>query len=180
MAEYISKLQELLEKGEFVVCSEMGPPIGADPDFIRKKAKHLKGYVDAVNVTDNQTAIVRMSSIAASKIAADEGLEMIIQATGRDRNRIGLQSDLLGASALGLRNVLCLTGDHQCFGNDEGAKNVFDLDSVSLIKAVRGMVDEGELLNGKEMKSPPKLYIGGAHNPFADPFELHMMKLEKK
>ncbi|MGM0420119.1 MAG: methylenetetrahydrofolate reductase [Bacillota bacterium] len=180
MADYISKLQELLERGEFVVCSEMGPPIGADPDFIKKKADYLRGYVDGVNITDNQTAIVRMSSIGAAKIAADEGLEMIIQATGRDRNRIGLQSDLLGASALGLRNVLCLTGDHQCFGQDEGAKNVFDLDSVSMIKTVRDMVDKGVLLNGKEMEVPPKFFIGGAANPFADPFDLHMMKLEKK
>ncbi len=180
MADYISKLQKLLEEGEFVVCSEMGPPIGADPDFIREKADFLRGYVDAVNITDNQTAIVRMSSIAAAKIAADEGLEMIIQATGRDRNRIGIQSDLLGASALGLRNVLCLTGDHQCFGMDEGAKNVFDLDSVSMLRAARRMVDDGVLLNGKDMDVPPKLFLGGAANPFADPFELHMMKVEKK
>ncbi len=181
MAEYISKLEELLEKGEFVVCSEMGPPVGADPDFIREKCEDLKGYVDAVNITDNQTAIIRMSSIAAARIAMEEGLEMIIQVTGRDRNRLGIQSDLLGASALGLRNVLCLTGDHQCFGNDEGAKNVFDLDSVSIIKSCELMVEKGKLLNGEELKSTkPKLFYGGAHNPFADPFELHMKKMEKK
>jgi len=169
MAEYISKLQQLLEEGEFVVCSEMGPPIGADPDFIRKKADFLKGYVDAVNITDNQTAIVRMSSIAAAKIAADEGLEMIIQATGRDRNRIGIQSDLLGASALGLRNVLCLTGDHQCFGMDEGAKNVFDLDSVSMLSAARSMVDDGILLNGKEMDFPLNYSWAGQPTPLQIP-----------
>ncbi len=181
MAEYTSKLEQLLEEGEFVVCSEMGPPIGADPEFIREKCDDLKGYVDAVNITDNQTAIIRMSSIAAAKIAMEEGLEMIIQVTGRDRNRIGIQSDLLGASALGLRNVLCLTGDHQCFGNDEDAKNVFDLDSVSIIKACQQMTEEGKLINGNELKTePPELYYGGAHNPFADPFEMHMMKLEKK
>ena len=181
MAEYISKLEQLLEEGEFVVCSEMGPPIGADPEFIRKKCDDVKGYVDAVNITDNQTAIIRMSSIAAAKIAMEEGLEMIIQITGRDRNRIGIQSDLLGASALGLSNVLCLTGDHQCFGNDEDAKNVFDLDSVSIIKACQQMTEEGRLINGNELKTePPRLYYGGAHNPCADPFEMHMMKLEKK
>ncbi|SDL19954.1 methylenetetrahydrofolate reductase [Halarsenatibacter silvermanii] len=180
MPEYISNLHKLLEEDHFVVCSEMGPPIGADPDFIREKCEDLHGYVDAVNVTDNQTAIVRMSSIAASKIAHEEGLEMIIQATTRDRNRIGLQSDLLGASALGLRNVLCLTGDHQSFGKDEGSKNVFDMDSVSLIKAARDMVDDEELVSGDELRTPPKLYIGGAHNPFAEPYEMHMLKLKKK
>jgi len=180
MAEYISKLHKLLEEDHFVVCSEMGPPIGADPEFIRDKCEDLKGYVDAVNVTDNQTAIVRMSSISASKIAMEEGLEMIIQATGRDRNRIGIQSDLLGASALGLRNVLCLTGDHQSFGKDEGSKNVFDMDSVSIISAAHDMVHEGELVSGDELRTPPKLYLGGAHNPFAEPFEMHMLKLRKK
>jgi methylenetetrahydrofolate reductase (NADPH) len=180
MAEMYSGLQKKLEAGYFVVCSEMGPPIGADPDFIRKKAMMLKGYVDGVNLTDNQTAIVRMSSIAAAKIAADEGLEMIIQATCRDRNRIGLQSDILGASALGLRNVLCLTGDHQSFGMDKGSKNVFDLDSVQLIKTVHDMVYQGVLLNGKEMKTPPKMFIGAAANPFADPFEMQMIKMVKK
>src|SRR6056297_2683725 len=143
MAEYISNLEKKLEAGHFVVCSELGPPIGADPEFIKEKAENLKGYVDGVNVTDNQTAIVRMSSIAASKIAADEGLEMIIQVTGRDRNRIGIQSDILGASSLGLRNILCLTGDHQIFGMDKDAKNVFDIGSVQLIQITHDMVHEG-------------------------------------
>lgn len=179
MAEQ-SNLEKKLKAGHFVVCSEMGPPIGADPDFIRDKAANLKGYVDGVNVTDNQTAIVRMSSIAAAKIASEEGLEMIIQVTARDRNRIGLQSDILGASALGLRNVLCLTGDHQVFGMDEGAKNVFDLGSVQLIKVVNDMVHEGVLLNGKEMDTPPYMFIGGAANPYAEPFAMQMIKMEKK
>jgi len=175
-----SKVKNMLDAGHFVVCSEMGPPIGADPDFIRKKANYLKGYVDGVNVTDNQTAIVRMSSIAAAKIAMEEGLEMIIQVTARDRNRIGLQSDILGASSLGLRNVLLLTGDHQSFGKDPGSKNVFELGSVQLIKAVSDMVNDGILLNGKEMDVPPKMFIGGAANPFADPFEMQMIKMQKK
>ncbi len=180
MPEIKSLLKKRLEAGQFVVCSELGPPIGADPEFIREKARRLKGYVDATNVTDNQTAIVRMSSIAAARIAADEGLEMIIQVTARDRNRIGIQSDILGASSLGLRNVLCLTGDHQVFGMDKGAKNVFDLDSVQLIKTVHDMVHEGVLLNGKEMEVPPQMFIGGAANPFADPFEMQMLKMIKK
>jgi len=180
MAKKYSKVKNMLDAGHFVVCSEMGPPIGADPDFIRKKANYLKGYVDGVNVTDNQTAIVRMSSIAAAKIAMEEGLEMIIQITGRDRNRIGLQSDILGASALGLRNVLLLTGDHQTFGKDPGAKNVFEMGSVQLIKAVNDMVEDGILINGDEMKVPPKMFIGAAANPFADPFEMQMIKMQKK
>lgn len=180
MIEYASPLHEKLAKGKFVVCSEMGPPIGANVDFIKKKTKMLKGLVDACNVTDNQTAIVRMSSIAASMIAQQEGLEMIIQVTCRDRNRIGLQSDILGASALGLRNVLCLTGDHQCFGMDRGSKNVFDLDSVQLIRVCHDMANNGVLLNGKEMKVPPVLFIGAAANPFGDPFEMQMIKVEKK
>jgi len=180
MAKNYSKVKTMLDAGHFVVCSEMGPPIGADPEFIREKANYLKGYVDGVNVTDNQTAIVRMSSIAAAKIAMEEGLEMIIQVTARDRNRIGLQSDILGASALGLRNVLLLTGDHQSFGRDPGAKNVFELGSTQLIKAVKDMVDNGVLLNGDEMDVPPKMFIGGAANPFADPFEMQMIKMQKK
>jgi methylenetetrahydrofolate reductase (NADPH) len=180
MTKSYSKVKNMLDAGHFVVCSELGPPIGADPDFIRNKAKNLKGYVDGVNVTDNQTAIVRMSSIAAAKIAMEEGLEMIIQVTARDRNRIGLQSDILGASALGLRNVLLLTGDHQSFGKDPGSKNVFELGSVQLIKAVNDMVHEGVLLNGDQMDTAPKMFLGGAANPFADPFEMQMIKMQKK
>jgi len=180
MTKSYSKVKNMLDAGHFVVCSELGPPIGSDPDFIRNKAKNLKGYVDGVNVTDNQTAIVRMSSIAAAKIAMEQGLEMIIQVTARDRNRIGLQSDILGASALGLRNVLLLTGDHQTFGKDPGSKNVFELGSVQLIKAVNDMVHEGVLINGDQMDTPPKMFLGGAANPFADPFEMQMIKMQKK
>ncbi len=180
MAEPMSLLEKKLQAGHFVVCSELGPPIGANVEFVKKKARKLVGYVDGVNVTDNQTAIVRMSSIVAAHFAREEGLEMIIQATTRDRNRIGLQSDILGASSLGLNNVLCLTGDHQSFGMDPGSKNVFDLDSVQLIRAVHDMVNEGVLLNGKTMKVPPRMFIGAAANPFGDPFALQMLKVEKK
>jgi 5,10-methylenetetrahydrofolate reductase len=174
-----SNLQRILEAGHFAVCSEMGPPMSADADFIRKKAESIRGYVDAVNITDNQTAVVRMSSIAAALIAKEQGLDPVIQVTCRDRNRIGIQSDILGASGLGLKNVLCLTGDHQTFGSDPGAKNVFDLDSVQLIKCVTDMMD-GKFLCGKPIKYPPTMFVGGAYNPFADPQEMHMIKLLKK
>ena len=179
MTQYKSRLEKILDAGHFAVCSEMGPPMSASADFIRKKAQVLKGYVDAVNITDNQTAVVRMSSIAAAVIAREEGLEPVIQITCRDRNRIGIQSDILGASALGIRNVLCLTGDHQTFGSDPGSKNVFDIDSVQLIKCVNDMVN-GKFMSGKEIKVPPVMFIGGAYNPFGDPQEMHMIKLLKK
>src|SRR3990172_3389772 len=137
-----SRLERLLRAGHFAVTAELGPPQNADGETIRKKAQLLRGNADAVNITDNQTAIVRMSSIGAGTIVVQEGLEPIIQMTCRDRNRLAMQSDLLGAYALGMRNVLCLTGDHQSFGNHPTAKNVHDLDSVQLIQMVVEMRDK--------------------------------------
>lgn len=137
-----SNLEKILQAGHFAVTGELGPPQNADKEVIREKAKLLIGYCDAVNITDNQTAIVRMSSIAAGQLVIQAGLEPIIQMTCRDRNRLAIQSDLLGAYALGMRNLLCLTGDHQSFGNHPTAKNVFDLDSIQLIQVVKGMRDD--------------------------------------
>jgi len=176
-----SNLEKILRAGHFAVTGELGPPKSADPEVIKRKAQILKGYVDAANITDNQTAIVRMSSIASAAILVQEGLEPVMQMTCRDRNRLAIQSDLLGASALGIKNVLCLTGDHQSFGNHPGAKNVFDLDSLQLIQMVKGLRDErkfqcGEPLEGKE----PRFFIGAAENPFADPFEWRPYRLGKK
>src|SRR5574341_2394950 len=131
-----SNLERVLRSGNFAVTAELGPPQSADPEVIRSKAKLLKGNCDAVNITDNQTAIVRMSSIGAGAILVQEGLEPVIQMTCRDRNRLAIQSDLLGAYALGMRNLLCLSGDHQSFGNHPGAKNVFDMDSIQLVQMV--------------------------------------------
>src|SRR5574341_1733158 len=131
-----SNLERVLRAGHFAVTGELGPPQSADGEVIRKKAAQLRGYVDAVNLTDNQTAIVRMSSIGAGAILVQEGLEPVIQMTCRDRNRLAIQSDLLGAYALGMRNLLCLSGDHQSFGNHPGAKNVFDMDSIQLVQMV--------------------------------------------
>lgn len=176
----ISNLENLLERGEFVITSECGPPKGGDRSVIEHKANLLKGNVDAVNVTDNQTSIVRMSSLASCLILKEMGIEPILQMTTRDRNRIAIQSDLLGAYALGIRNVLCLTGDHQRCGDHPQSKNVFDLDSIQLIQAIRRMRDEGCLLNGERIKEPPRFFIGGVINPFADPFEFQVVRLAKK
>lgn len=181
MAEEKSKLQSLFEQGEFAVTCEIGPPKNAQGDGIRKHTEHLKPFVDAVNLTDNQTAIVRLSSIGAGVHVLAAGGEPIIQMTTRDRNRIALQSDLLGAYSLGVRNVLCLSGDHQTFGNHQGAKNVYDLDSIQLIKTVKDMRDAKVFQSGEAIKQgEPRFFIGAVANPFADPFEFRVLRLEKK
>ena len=176
----ISRLQEILAKGEFAVTAECGPPRGTNPEVIRKKGKVLNGYVDAVNVTDNQTAIVRMSSIAACAHLLKMGLEPVMQMVVRDRNRIALQSDIMGAYSLGIRNILCLSGDHQSFGSQPDALNVFDIDSMNLIRTVQIMRDEGKDMSGFDLNDPPAMFIGAAANPFADPFEYRVIRLAKK
>ncbi|RLB01070.1 MAG: methylenetetrahydrofolate reductase [Deltaproteobacteria bacterium] len=175
-----SRLERVLTAGHFAVTSECGPPRGADPEAIRRKGELLRGVVDAVNVTDCQTAVVRMSSLSSCLLLKEMGFEPILQMVTRDRNRIAIQSDILGAAALGINNILCLTGDHQRAGDHPQAKNVFDLDSVQLIAAVKAMRDEGRFLNGEELTVPPKLFIGAAANPFADPFEIRVLRLAKK
>ncbi len=172
-------LKEKIESGRFIVCGEIGPPKSCDGNVIREKSKYFKGVVDAVNITDNQTAIVRLSSIASAKILLEEGLEPIMQMTCRDRNRIALQSDLLGAAALGIHNLLCLTGDYQKFGDQPEAKGVFDLDSIQLIATVAKM-NSGFLLSEQEMKKAPDFFVGAAANPFAEPFEMRLIRLHKK
>jgi methylenetetrahydrofolate reductase (NADPH) len=176
----ISKLQEILAKGEFAVTAECGPPRGTNPEVIRKKGEVLNGYVDAVNVTDNQTAIVRMSSIAACAHLLQMGLEPVMQMVVRDRNRIALQSDIMGAYSLGIKNILCLSGDHQSFGSQPDALNVFDIDSMNLIRTVQTMRDEGKDMSGFDLNEPPAMFIGAAANPFADPFEYRVIRLAKK
>lgn len=175
-----SNIEKLLERGEFVVTGECGPPQSADGGVVRKKVGILKGSVDAANITDNQTAIARLSSMAAGVIMLEEGLEPVMQLTCRDRNRLAIQADILGASALGIRNLLCLTGDHQTFGNHPGSKNVFDLDSVQLIRLVKDMRDEKKFQCGDEMDVEPRMFIGAAANPFGDPFEFRVARLAKK
>jgi methylenetetrahydrofolate reductase (NADPH) len=175
-----SNIERLLEAGKFVVTSECGPPRGADPEVIRKKGSLLKDVVDAVNVTDNQTSIVRMSSLSACLILKEMGFDPIWQVVCRDRNRIAIQSDVLGAAALGINNILCLSGDHQSFGDHPKAKNVYDIDSIQLIHTVKTLRDEGKFLGGDEVKGKPSLFIGAAENPFGDPFEIRAMRLGKK
>jgi 5,10-methylenetetrahydrofolate reductase len=176
-----SNLERVLRAGHFAVTAELGPPQSADASVIHKKAALLKGCCDAVNLTDNQTAIVRMSSIGAGAIVLQEGLEPVIQMTCRDRNRLAIQSDLLGAYALGIRNLLCLSGDHQNFGNHPTAKNVYDMDSIQLVQMVAAMRDGrvfqcGEAFKGQE----PRFFVGAAAAPFADPIDFRPYRLGKK
>ncbi|MDP3283531.1 MAG: methylenetetrahydrofolate reductase, partial [Desulfobacterales bacterium] len=175
-----SNLQRVLSDGKFAVTAECGPPRGADPEIIRRKGELLRGHVDAVNVTDNQTAIVRMSSIAACVHLSAMGLEPVMQMVTRDRNRIALQSDILGAFSLGIGNILCLSGDHQTFGSQPDAMNVFDIDSVNLVRMVKVMKTDGKDMSGFDLTSSPKMFIGAAANPFADPFEYRVIRLAKK
>jgi 5,10-methylenetetrahydrofolate reductase len=176
-----SNLEKVLRAKVFAVTAELGPPKSADVAVIRKKAKLLKGNCDAVNITDNQTAVVRMSSIGAGFLASQEGLEPVIQMTCRDRNRLAMQADLLGAYALGLRNLLCLSGDHQSMGNHPTAKNVYDIDSMQLIQMVAAMRDKCTFQCGEVIKeAAPKFFVGAAENPFGDPFEFRPYRLAKK
>jgi methylenetetrahydrofolate reductase (NADPH) len=175
-----SNLEKILKAGHFAFTGECGPPKGANVKELREKISHLKGNVDAVNVTDNQTAVVRLASWAACTIMLQEGVEPNFQMVCRDRNRLAIQSDILGAYAMGIRNMLCLSGDHQRFGNHPQSKNVFDIDSMQLIALVKKMRDEGKFMNGEELDVAPKLFIGAASNPFADPFEFRVHRLAKK
>ena len=176
-----SNLEQVLTSGQFAVTGELGPPQNGNFDVVRDKARILRGHVDAVNITDCQTAIVRMASLTAGLIALAEGVEPVMQMTCRDRNRIGIQSDILGASALGIKNLLCLTGDHQKFGNHPQAKGVFDMDSIQLLGMVKAMRDDKKFQCGDEIKShEPRLFLGAAANPFADPFEYRPIRVAKK
>jgi len=175
-----SNLQTVLEAGQFAVTAEAGPPRGAKPEVVRQKAKILKGCVDACNVTDNQTSVVRMCSLAACAILREEGIDAVMQMVCRDRNRIAAQSDILGAASLGITNLLCLSGDHQTFGDHPQAKNVFDIDSIQLLKIAKGMRDDAKFAGGKEVDGPPVIFIGAAANPFADPFKIQVPRLAKK
>jgi methylenetetrahydrofolate reductase (NADPH) len=175
-----SNLERVLRAGEFAFTGELGPPRGANAARIHEKARSLLNYVDAVNITDNPTAMVRMSSWGASLIALQEGLEPNYQMVCRDRNRLAMQSDILAAYANGIRNIVCLSGDHQDFGDHPDAMGVFDIDSMQLIRMVKTMRDEGTFASGEPIDEPPRMFIGAAANPFADPFEFGVRRLAKK
>jgi len=171
--------KEKLERGDFVITAEMAPPKGIDFNHIKECARALKGRVDAVNVTDFQSAVVRASSLGGAKILLDEGLEPIMQITGRDRNRIAIQGELLSAAALGIQNVLALTGDHPSIGDHPEARGVFDMDSVNILQAATKLMN-GHDMNGHELSGAPQFFLGASVTPLYDPLELQIIKIKKK
>ena len=175
-----TNLEKILDSGGFAVTAEAGPPKGTSTRVIQRKGELLRSCCDAVNVTDNQTAIVRMSSLAGCAILRQEGVEPVMQMVTRDRNRIALQSDVLGAIALGIGNFLCLSGDHQKFGNHPNAKGVFDIDSIQLIQTLKNMRDEKKFISGEDISGDVPLFIGAVENPYADPFKFRVARLAKK
>lgn len=175
-----SKLEKVLNSGQMAVTSECGPPRSSDPAHIIEKGNLIKNHVDAINITDNQTSVTRLCSLAACVHLKQQGLEPVLQMVVRDRNRIAIQSDILGAASFGINNILCLSGDHQSFGDSPQAQNVFDLDSMQLVQTVRHMRDEGKFLSGDTIKVPPKMFVGAAANPFGDPFKIRVPRLAKK
>ncbi|MEW6669781.1 MAG: methylenetetrahydrofolate reductase [Thermodesulfobacteriota bacterium] len=176
-----SNLEKVLEAGYFAVTAEIGPPRNADPDAVRAKAKLIKGFVDAFNVPDGQAALVMMASWAACLIGKGEGLDPVAQMTCRDRNRIALEMDILGVSALGVNNILCLGGDPISYGNRPEAKPVSDLDSIQLVRTVKMLRDDKKFGNGEMMIGrEPRLFIGAAANPFSEPMESELARLKEK
>jgi len=175
-----TNLEKVLASGKFAVTAEAGPPKGTSAEVIQKKGELLRHCCDAVNVTDNQTAIVRMSSLAGCMLLKQRGVEPVMQMVVRDRNRLAIQADVLGAVALGIGNILCLSGDHQKFGNHPTARGVFDIDSIQLIQTLKQMRDEKKFLSGEDISGEVPVFIGAAANPFADPFEFRVSRLAKK
>lgn len=181
-----SNLEKVIASGKPAVTAELGPPMSADPHEVIKKAGILKGFCDAANITDCQTAVVRISSIAAAVIALREGLEPVMQMTCRDRNRIAMQADLLGGAALGLKNCLCIAGDHQKFSSagrlkgHPGAKNVYDVDTCQLVAIMKKMRDEGLQQGGDKLEVAPKFFIGASWTPMGDPMDFRPYNLKKK
>ncbi|MBE0478369.1 methylenetetrahydrofolate reductase [Candidatus Aerophobetes bacterium] len=173
------KLRELFKKGKFVVTSEIGPPKGVNIEPHLKEAEDLKGKVDAINVTDLQSSVMRLGSMAVCKLLKERNLEPVFQMTCRDRNRLALQSDLLSAYILGIENVLCLTGDHNVLGDDPQSKPVFDLDSVSLLRAAKSLI-EGKDMVGNKLDGSPDFCLGAVANPGAEPLEPQIIKMELK
>ena len=175
-----TNLEKVLDSGRFAVTAEAGPPKGTSAGVTQRKGELLRHCCDAINVTDNQTAIVRMSSFAGCVLLKQQGADPILQMVTRDRNRIAIQSDVLGAIALGISNILCLSGDHQKFGNHPTAKNVFDIDSIQLIQTLKNMRDEKKFLCGEDISGEAPLFIGAVENPYVDSFDFRVVRLAKK
>lgn len=175
-----SRLERILRAGHLAVTSECGPPRGSNPESIIKKARLIKDFCDAVNVTDNQTSMTRLSSLAACIHLKQTGVEPVLQMVTRDRNRLALQSDILGAASFDINTILCLSGDHQSFGDCPQGQNVFDLDSMQLLQTVRIMRDQGKFLGGDDIDRPPNMFVGAAANPFASPLKIRVPRLAKK
>lgn len=175
----MSKIKDKFERGEFVITSEVGPPKGTNIEPALEEAERLRNRVDAFNVTDQQSSVMRLSSLISCYLLKERGLEPVLQLTCRDRNRIALQSDLLSAAVLGIENVLCLTGDHITLGDHPQAKPVFDLDSVQLLKTAKGLM-EGHDMMGNELDGKPTFFLGAVVNPGYEPLELQLIKMEKK
>ncbi len=173
------RLCEKIKQGKFILTSEIGPPKGTDIEEVLKDADLIKGKVDAINVTDLQSSVMRVGSLAICRLLLERGIEPVFQLTCRDRNRLALQSDLLSAAVLGVENVLALTGDHTTLGDHPQAKPVFDMDSIQLLEAIR-LLESGKDMAGKELKGAPKFCTGAVVNPGADPLEPEIMKMEKK
>jgi methylenetetrahydrofolate reductase (NADPH) len=176
----ISHLAAVLQSGQFAVAAELSPPKGVDLASIARDAQTLRAYADAVNITDNQAASVRMASIPVAALLLRHGVEPVAQMTCRDRNRLAIQADLLGAAALGIRNLLCLSGDHGIWGDHPEAKNVYDVDSMHLIRMARNLCEHGILDNGRPVSPAPQFFIGAAANPFAPPLDYRPLRLGKK
>lgn len=176
----IGAFEKLIASGEFAVTAELSPPDSADPEEVYSRARVFDGYVDAINATDGSGANCHMSSVAVCALLERRGYTTIMQISCRDRNRLAIQGDVLGAAALGISNVLCLSGDGVQAGDHANAKPVFDLDCMSLITTLRTMRDESQFLSGRAITAPPRVFIGAAANPFMPPFDYRVERLEKK
>ena len=175
-----TNLEKVLESGHFAVTTEVGPSKGTVASVVQRKGELLRSYCDAMNVTDNQSAVVRMSSWASCVLLKQMGIDPVMQIVVRDRNRLAIQSDVLGAVGLGIGNILRLSGDHQMIGNHPAAKGVYDIDSIQLVQVLKTMRDERKFQCGEDISGEVPIYIGAAANPFADPFEYRVIRLAKK
>jgi methylenetetrahydrofolate reductase (NADPH) len=175
-----SRLAGLLRRGQFVVTAELSAVDSADPEAVFRKVDPLRDHVDAVNCTDNTGAHVHLSSLATARLLIDRGVEPIMQLATRDRNRLALQADLMGAAALGVRNVLLMSGDDVSAGDHPQARSIYDIDSLQLIEVARGLRDRGEYLSGRKLEAAPSFFIGAVENPFAPPLDFRPLRLGKK